>query len=122
MMAQSFATRDPRDLPRVQPLESEPVEIQIMGTGTLEVLDASDISFEGIGIRVPHRFLGCELDQEVKLIITLPGVRPFWATGIVRHATGVGSEDRYGVEFTNIEPRHVVQIMRYVEARLREQA
>lgn len=95
-----------------------PVEIQIMGVGTLEVLTAHDVSITGIGIRVPHRFLGCELDQEVKLIITLPGMRPFWATGIVRHVYTDGDDGRVGVEFTKMDPPDLVHIMRYVEARM----
>lgn len=89
-----------------------------MGVGTLEVLMAYDVSISGIGIRVPHRFLGCELDQEVRLIITLPGMRPFWATGIVRHASADGDDDRFGVEFTKMDPPDLVHIMRYVEARM----
>ena len=118
MRQSSAKTRDSRGIDRVRPLVSAPVEIQIMGAGTLEVLTAHDISVSGIGIMVPHRFLGCQLDHEVKLIITLPGIRPFWATGIVRHSSTDGADDLFGVEFTKMEPPDLARIMRYVEARM----
>lgn len=103
-----------RAAPRVKPPRTASVEVQIMGTDHLDVLPARDISISGIGVQVPHRFAGCDLGTEVELVITLPGLRPFMAYGIIRHWSG-SSSDHFGVEFTRIDSRHVSAIGAYIK-------
>lgn len=101
---------------RVRPSPARPVEVQIMGAGSLDVLNASNISVTGIGVRVPHRFEGCDLAAEVELVVTLPGRRPFLAGGIIRHITKAGTPgDLFGIEFTRISDEHLSQVRGYVE-------
>lgn len=90
--------RKPR---RVRTTPERAVSVQVMGTGFLDVLSARDISPRGVGIVVPHRFVGCGVDDGVDLVITLPGERPFLARGRIVHRTKT-SEEFFGVEFTDI--------------------
>lgn len=101
---------------RVQPTEAEPVEVQIMGDGFLDILDARDISRDGVGVVVPHGFKGCEIDEEVDLVITLPGQIPFLCKGLIVHRTEADREF-FGVRFTWIHPAHRQQLDRYIALR-----
>ncbi len=86
---------------RVQPRPGEPVSVQIMGSGFLDVLVARDISARGVGVVVPHRFEGCRVDDDVELVITLPGEPHFLARGRIVHRTKT-SEEFFGLEFSDI--------------------
>ena len=69
-------SRDPRfdrRPTRVRPLPGASVEVQIMGTNSLDILHARDISVRGVGVLVPHLFEGCDIDSRVELVVTLPG-------------------------------------------------
>ena len=104
---------------RVRPEKGRPIEIQIMGTGFLDVLHARDISSSGVGIFVFHGFAGCNLYDDVELVLTLPKQRPFLARGLIRHQTEAGSDSPFfGVEFTemNDKYRHMINI--YVNERI----
>jgi c-di-GMP-binding flagellar brake protein YcgR len=90
-----------------------------MGEGFLDVFAARDISAGGVGIVVPHRFEGCAIDQEVDLVISLPGERPFMARGRIVHRTKTHQEF-FGVEFARLSRNHRSLLERYVDARLRE--
>jgi hypothetical protein len=96
---------------RVVPSRLAPVEIQVMGSGRLDVLKARNVSQTGIGIYVSHGFAGCDPNEEVELVITLPHARPFLARGIIKHQTDSGSEGHhFGVEFTEISREHRLKI------------
>ena len=113
----SKTSKEDGPAPRRRPSKREPVEVQIMGENTLDILQARDISTTGLGVFVVHGFEGFDLDGEVELVITLPRTRTFMARGIVRHVTTRSHLERYfGVAFTRIEPRHRAQIHRYVTA------
>ena len=100
---------------RKRPSKAAPVEVQIMGGNSLDILHARDISGTGLAVFVPHGFAGCDLDQEVQLVITLPRRRTFIARGVVRHITRKGKPEQYfGIEFTTIQPKHRDQIIEYV--------
>lgn len=104
---------------RVEPLRSAPVEVQIMGRGSLDVLRARNISATGLGVYVPHGFAGIDLSQEVELVVTLPGVRSFLARGIVRHVTDSADDaHHFGVELTGIADKHREAVLAYVRSRL----
>ena len=108
-----------RDATRYLPLGSRPVEVHILGRNSLDILTARDISMTGLGVYVPHRFVGCGIDSEVELVITLPGQRTFVAKGQVKHQTG--SPDGppfFGVQFTSLKPEHRERIRAYLTSNL----
>lgn len=90
--------------PRYQPPASMTVEVHIMGTHSLNILRARDISLSGLGIHVPHGFPDADLDHELNLIVTLPDHRSFSARGIVRHRNSEAAPNFFGIEFTDIKP------------------
>ena len=104
---------------RVRPLRSAPVEVQIMGRRSLDVLHVRDISATGLGVYVAHRFEGCDIDAEVDLVLTLPGSRPFLTRGVIRHNTrGEGDASGYfGVEFSLLQRGQRALIEAYVVTR-----
>lgn len=120
-MLKLFADQPSRTATRVKPVPTKPIEVQIMGSDSLDVLRAKDVSVSGIGVRVPHRFAGCDILSEVELVITLPGGRPFIAQGVVRHSRLEGSSsDFFGIEFTSISDDNLDRIRGYVEQRQAE--
>lgn len=90
-----------------------------MGDGFLDVFAARDISAGGVSIMVPHRFEGCSIEDDVDLVVSLPGVRPFMARGRIVHRTKT-SHEFFGVEFSRLANAHATLIERYVDARLSE--
>ncbi len=100
---------------RVQPSRADPVEVQIMGEDSLNILHARDVSVSGIGVLVPHRFEGCNIQNGVELVITLPGTRSFMARGQVIHKHEDDITAYFGVEFTRLENRHRELIIKYVQ-------
>ncbi len=110
---------EPRDRTRVRPAKNEPVGVHIVGRTSLDILRARDVSETGLGIYVPHRFEGCDIESEVQLVVTLPGERTFLARGIVKHRTlEEGTSPFFGVVFTEIAARHRDRIRAYVRRRL----
>ncbi len=110
--------KDKRRHPRVIPLSTAPVEVQIMGNGFLEVLHAEDISVGGIAIHAPLGFTTAEMDETVKLIVTIPGARCFMATGLIRQTPNGHSSGRFGIEFSALDESARSLIGRYVERML----
>lgn len=100
---------------RIIPPPENPVEIQVIGQGFIEVLSAKDISVGGACVAVPHGFAGCNLNQEVELVITLPEEVSFKAKGKIRHQQKTGSNSGYfGVEFAEIGPEGYYMIEKYI--------
>lgn len=91
-----------------------------MGDGFLDVLPAYDIGIGGMAVSVPHDFRGCDINEPVKLIITIGSDRPFSAQGIIRHLSKHAGAHLFGVQFTKIAAENVQRIQRYVEAALAE--
>lgn len=103
---------------RVTPLRSAPVEVQVMGRESLDVLHARNVSPSGLGVYVPHGFVGFDLEAEVELVITLPGVTPFLASGVIKHVTGGGEEARhFGLSITKIDRINRLALDRYIRSR-----
>jgi len=104
---------------RVVPLRMAPVEVQVMGRGTLDVLRARNVSTTGLGIYVSHDFEGLDLAEEVELVVTLPGRKPFLALVVVTPATE--SEDEahhFGLHFTALAESNRGALEQYVQSRL----
>ena len=107
--------------PRFRPAREHPVEVQIMGSHSLDVLRARDISSTGIGVFVPHRFEGIDLANPVELVISLPKQRPFVTRGRIRHASERGGETPfYGVELTQLSNEHRSRLTAYLRSGLAE--
>lgn len=106
---------------RVAPRELEPVEVQIMGEGFLDIFYAKDIGQSGMSIYVPNHFSSAHAKKEVSLIIAVPGYRSFEACGILRH-TGTRVHERnrrcFGIQFTKIASEHQKLLDYYVAKRL----
>ena len=108
-----------RDATRYLPLGTQAVEVHILGRNSLDILTARDISMTGVGVYVPHRFVGCGVESEVELVITLPGQRTFVAKGRVKHQTGsADGPPFFGVEFTHLKPEHRERIRAYLTSGL----
>jgi len=84
-----------------------------MGGSFRDTLRARDVSVGGIGVRVPHEFAGCDLQDAVDLIVKLPGRRPFKARGVIRHITTQAA--LFGIEFTTISDEARATVVAYVE-------
>lgn len=104
---------------RARPLRVAPVEVQVMGRDSLDVLHARNVSETGIGVYVPHGFTGMDLATEVELVVTLPGTSPFLTRGVIVHATRAETETHhFGLEFVDLASPHRRAIARYVKSRL----
>ncbi len=101
-----------RRYPRVEPLPNRPVEVQVMGAESLDVLRARDIGLGGVGVQVPHGFAGCDLAATVQLVIKLPRNKAFMARGTIRHANS--SLNLFGIEFVDLDESAKAQISAYV--------
>ncbi len=111
--------REQRRDPRARPLDAEPVRIDIMGDGFLEVLTARDISVGGVGVFVRHDFKGCDTDSEVDLIVKLGNERPFKTRGVIRHGVRQGVRHFFGVEFVGLSEQQRELVASYVARCLR---
>ena len=104
---------------RVEPLRIAPVEVQVMGRGTLDVLRARNVSTTGLGVYVPHGFDGLDLAEEVELIVTLPGHTPFLAMGVIKHVTESEREpNHFGLHFTALADSNQRALEHYVRSRM----
>lgn len=102
--------------PRAKPDPKAPVQVQIMGDHSLDIVLARDISETGVGIFVPHSFTGFGMDGDVELLIALPGARPFLAKGRVRHLSKTkDGYDHFGVVFVEITDQHRDAIGEYID-------
>jgi hypothetical protein len=107
-----------RNAKRVEPSGNAPVEVQVMGRASLDVLHARNVSTTGLGVYVPHGSAGFDLAAEVELIVTLPSVTPFSARGEIKHVTAArDNPNHFGLVFTQISDANRQSIERYVEAR-----
>lgn len=85
-----------------------------MGAESLNILHARDISLSGLGVHLPHGFRDSDLDNELDLLITLPGSRSFLTRGVVRHRNNVAVPNFFGVEFRGLRSAHQQEIKRFL--------
>lgn len=96
-----------------------PVEVQVIGSGNLDVLRARNVSTTGLGLYIPHRFAGFDFAKKVELVVMLPGKQPSLTSSVIEHVTG--SEDEahhFGLEFTGLEDFHRRALDEYVRSRM----
>jgi len=89
-----------------------------MGSDFLEVLHAVDVSMGGLGVQVPHGFVGYDISDEVELVVKVPGHPAFVTHGFVRHKNGA-TGSMFGVEFTGLPSTGRQRLEAYVNGRLR---
>lgn len=106
---------------RVRPVPDQPVQVQVMGPGLLEIVRARDLSRSGLALAIPDGFPELEPDREVELVILLPERRPVRAAGEVRHVTELFTERFLGVELVEMAEAHRAALEDYVADRLRDE-
>ncbi|MBC8556002.1 MAG: PilZ domain-containing protein [Candidatus Brocadiales bacterium] len=109
--------KEKRRFVRVPAGDDKAIEVQIIGDVFLEVLNAKDISTNGVSVYVPHEFRGCNINDEVDLILTLSNEEPFNAKGIIIHSSS-SSRGYFSVEFTGITSENKNLIYNYIHTRL----
>jgi hypothetical protein len=115
-------TRNKRQYPRVRPDPKAPVEVHIMGVGSLDVVRARDIGVGGVGVRFSHNFAGSDTNAAVELVLILPREEAFIVRGVIRHLSSEGGDHYFGVAFESLTAEHRARIERYVAQRLAEGA
>ncbi|MFI5296814.1 MAG: PilZ domain-containing protein [Polyangiales bacterium] len=105
---------------RVRPSPRAPIEVQIMGDGFLDLVRARDLSVGGVSVFIAHDFVGCNLENRVDLVISLPHEKPFMAQGVVRHRTAADGLHSFGVQFTHLTADGRRRIEAYVKQRVAE--
>lgn len=97
---------DKRKQIRVVPFPKQPVQLQLMGNGFLDILIAQDVSQGGMAVRVPHKFSGCDIHSSIEMVVSLPGYKPFKALGLIKHLSGAKeAEGFFGLQFTQIDSK-----------------
>ncbi|THB63426.1 MAG: PilZ domain-containing protein [Gammaproteobacteria bacterium] len=101
---------------RIEPENGRPIRVDINGNGFIDVVNATDISQNGIGITVPHKFANCRTDSEVNLLIALP--EPISSSikvnGTIRHV----DSNQFGIMFIDLTTEDRDKIKAYVQSRL----
>lgn len=100
------------------PRRNEPISVQLIGNGFIEMLSARDISTGGLAVAIQHDVDPAVLTDELQIIVSLPGARSFSAQGLVRHIST--SAKMFGVQFTSIKPNDLASLEAYVSARVAE--
>lgn len=108
---------------RVTPHEQEPVEVQVIGDGFMDILTAKDIGPGGVGVYVSHGFQGLNIVCDVEVIISIPRQKSFKARGVIKHKRQLSHHseqqgDFFGILFTQLCNKHRQLLEHYVEQRL----
>lgn len=105
---------------RVMPDANAPVRVDINGADFIEVIEAADISEEGIGITVTHKFAGCDVNRPASFIVYLPHPinKYFRVDGRIMHVRG----DSFGVRFTNLNDKSRELVREYIALSLRKRS
>lgn len=117
-MAELTSNSDRRRFTRVTPRPQEPITVQLIGEGFIEMLRARDISVGGLAVSIHHDVHPEALTSEVQVIISLPGTLSFSAKGMVRHISA--AKQMFGVQFTVLRDQDRQAIERYVALRVTE--
>jgi hypothetical protein len=111
---------DRRNHIRVIPDRSESVSVDINGANFIEILKVVDISEGGVGVKVPHGFIGCDLNQPIAFVLTIPQPKRVLVrgSGHIRHISG----NRFGIAFNTLPDNVVEQIRNYIALHIREES
>ncbi|TGK07524.1 PilZ domain-containing protein [Leptospira semungkisensis] len=107
---------DKRKQIRVIPFPKQPVQLQLMGNGFLEILLAQDVSEGGMAVRVPHKFDGYDIHSSVEMVVSLPGYKPFKAKGKIKHLSASReAEGFFGLQFLQMDIKGKESLLNYVQ-------
>ena len=114
-----FWPKNSRRYFRAVPEAEHPIHLDINGENFIEILTAVSISQEGIGIRVPHGFKGCEINNQVELVLSLPypinqSIRIY---GKIRYIANL----TFGVIFTKMSSENNKVIRKYIQYRIKDE-
>jgi hypothetical protein len=101
---------------RVLPDPQHPVIVDLVGENFIDILNAKDIGEGGLSVYVPYQFAGCIIDHEIELIITLPAVRSFKTSGLIRHK-GDKQGLYFGIAFTQVQQKDLEKLKEYIKTR-----
>ena len=104
---------------RAVPEAEHPIHLDINGENFIEILTAVSISQEGIGIRVPHGFKGCEINNQVELVLSLPYPinQSIVIFGEIRYVANL----MFGVIFTKMSSENNKIIRKYIKHRIKNE-
>ncbi len=120
-MSKTTNGSDRRNYKRIQPKPGKPIRVNVNGEDFIDIFNAVDISVGGVGLKVPHEFKGCELNQQVSFIIDLPGETTkqcVQVKGRILHVSG----QKFGVSFTELTPANREKIRKYIGERIKEES
>lgn len=114
-----FSSKNKRKHYRIIPDRENPIRVDLTGSNFIDIFHARDISIGGIRLQVNHRFKGCNLADEVSMVITLPHFRrqSLSVNGLIRHT----NDNFFGVQFTNLSPKGLEMIHNYIRYRMRDE-
>jgi c-di-GMP-binding flagellar brake protein YcgR len=109
-------TFDRRDTFRVRPATREPISVEIVAAGILEMGQLVDISEGGVGVQL-EAASGSELNgMEVELLMKFPGTHGVYAKGTVRRVRADKSPV-LGIQFIDLPMKALDAIRNYVAGR-----
>src|SRR5215471_16208408 len=106
-------TFDRRDTFRVRPATTEPIPVEIVAAGSLEMGHLVDISEGGVGVQLDAASGSDLMGQEVELLMKFPGTHGVYAKGIVRRVRADKSPV-LGVQFVNLPMKALDAIRNYI--------
>ena len=107
-------TLDRRDTFRVRPASREPIPVEIVAAGMLEMGQLTDVSEGGVGVQLETS--GMDLSgKEIELLIGFPGTHGVYVKGVVKRVVDGGRV--LGVQFIDLPPKALQAIRSYVSGR-----
>ena len=114
-----FWPKNSRRYFRAVPEAEHPIHLDINGENFIEILTAVSISQKGIGIKVPHRFKGCEINKQVELVLSLPYPinQSIVIYGKIRYIANL----IFGIIFTEMNSENDKIIRKYIKYRIKDE-
>ncbi len=104
---------------RAVPEEEHPIHLDINGENFIEILTAVSISQKGIGIKVPHGFKGCKINNQVELVLSLP--YPINQSIVIFGNIKYTTNQMFGVIFTEMSSENNKIIRKYIKHRIKDE-
>ncbi len=116
---QMFWSKNRRKYFRAVPEKKHPVLLDINGENFIEMLTAVSLSQEGVGIRVPHGFKGCEINNEVELVLSLPYPinQSILIFGKIKYINSL----KFGISFNKMSSESKKIIREYIQYRIKDE-
>ena len=106
-------TLDRRDTFRVRPATREPIPVEIVAAGILEMGQLVDVSEGGVGVQLDAAASTDLTGMEVELLIKFPGTHGVYMKGVVKRVRADKSPV-LGIQFVNLPMKALDAIRGYV--------